>query len=181
MLELGDCLLWTNETYQKLGKLSKLRSLRLESGGQVPDPGLGEALSQLTRLASLELITYVISEELSQALPNMTQLRTLNVWPKTEMEPASMNTIVLNTLKEMTFLKDLDWGILTKRIANGEDAGDRSSSPRTDTIPFLSTATTESDEDAPQPIDHLEINELVERLCTSLPDTRIRVFKVPVS
>ena len=89
-----------------------------------------------------------------------------------------MNSNVLDALKGMVFLKEMDWGILTRRVANTGDSDDRAS-PKTLELPFLAASNT--DDIADPQIEYLEVNQLVERLCTSLSDTKIRVFKVPVS
>ncbi|KAI0234685.1 hypothetical protein LSAT2_014990 [Lamellibrachia satsuma] len=49
VLHLGDCSSWTGQTYVQLGKLEKLRVLKLMSGGHIPDAGLGDALNKLPR------------------------------------------------------------------------------------------------------------------------------------
>ena len=46
-LELGDCTSWTKQTYKSIGKLTQLKSLRLECGCNSYDTGLAEALDGL--------------------------------------------------------------------------------------------------------------------------------------
>jgi hypothetical protein len=172
VLELGDCHNWTAQTFGELAKLSGLQTLRLECGGEQPDLGLGPALCQLSNLHQLELIKFVIADDLVPSLKQLRQLKTFSVWPElsgTEQQRARVNTLTLDVVSSMSFLSRLDWGILV----DSRSLGDIKNSQQTN-VPFINEATSDSS------IKHVSINELVTTLGACLPQTKIHVFRVPV-
>ncbi len=80
----------------------------------------------------------------------------------------------------------MDWGILTDQTAvviSDSESAEKTASEveRGDRIPFQSDMpqeemTTGRDDIAQE---YISISQLVQRLCDHLPDTKIRVFKVP--
>lgn len=101
-----------------------------------------------------------------------------------------MNRNTLNAVTHMTYLKELDWGIFNDKptIENGVD--DETSAARAEierqrlqSIPIQAENKPESEEadseEGPS-VEFVDINHLIERLGASLPDTKIRVFRVPV-
>ena len=110
---------------------------------------------------------------------------------------ATVNTNTLNAVMDLTKLKSLDWGIMiddgTSIILDG-DGGDSEpaeksskcdAEKKTECIPFLpqkeqngeAESTSGDVELMPE---YTSIAQLVERLCGYLPDTKIRVFRIPV-
>ena len=94
---------------------------------------------------------------------------------------AEVNTYTMRGVGGMSFLRCLDWGLLPDDLAStasdGSDSGD--------SIPFMSCwEETASDAGKGGSVDggevvRVNINKLVETVCSCLCDTTIRVFKVP--
>ena len=100
-----------------------------------------------------------------------------------------MNRNTLNAVSHMTFLKQLDWGILTAKsvvenggAVNGDEASAAARAEierqRLQSIPILVEKSADSWEEGS--VDYVDINKLMEQLGSSLPDTKIRAFRVPV-
>ncbi|XP_014663232.1 PREDICTED: uncharacterized protein LOC106805950 isoform X2 [Priapulus caudatus] len=172
-LEIGDCRCWTSEIYYELGKLSNLKHLRLESGGEIPDIGLADSLSNLTELESLELVMFTIADTLSTVLPLMPKLRVLNIWPDVE-QAAVVNMNVYNLVSTLPKLTHFDWGVACERDAGGQQP--------LQPIPFASVppAALSKDSDAKDATDYMTVNQLIHSLCLLLPQTKIRVLRVPI-
>ncbi|ELU17357.1 hypothetical protein CAPTEDRAFT_219279 [Capitella teleta] len=168
-LKIGDCTMWDSDVHFQLGKLEKLKSLRLEGGGNNSDIGLTDALKKLTKLENLELIRFYVDLSLAELLPTLTHLKTLFITPDGPMM-AEVNNHTVRGASGMSFLQQLDWGIMPDRNFPSEE------------IPFLQrfddeTPVKVSDADSTSIL--IDINELVDFLCDRLAETRIRVFRVP--
>ncbi|XP_074661818.1 uncharacterized protein LOC141914494 [Tubulanus polymorphus] len=163
-LEVGDCDSWTAETYKCLGKLTKLRRLRLENGGCHPDLGLADGLSKMTQLEQLQLMVFQLPDTLAKVLPNMANLKRLSLWPDTRSQAAVMNTNAMNAVKDLKSLKFLEWCTMKN---NDEVSGADAKS-----VPFM---TPDSNS-----IELKSAKELASTLKGHLPKTRIRVARLPV-
>ena len=108
-----------------------------------------------------------------------------------------MNTNTLNAVMDLTKLKALDWGIMIEdgtsiildEDGDGGDPAENSSKydgeKKTECIPFLpqkdqNGETEGTSGDVELMPEYTSIAQLVERLCGYLPDTKIRVFRIPV-
>lgn len=171
-LELGDCLRWTPKTYSLLANLRKLRSLRLENGGNIDsDKGLGAALNQIKSLQKLELIMYVVPE----SMKGLEHIKTLVVWPNTQEStpiPARVNSSMFKLVSGLQTLERLEWGILnntsTSIILDNE-------SSNTEWIPFLPN-TQESSPGGTPTVEYISVVQFTSNLTKALPNTRIKVY-----
>ena len=101
---------------------------------------------------------------------------------------AAVNTSTMHGVSGMTFLSRLDWGLLPDNLV-GTDAEAADPNAVKDSIPFLSSweaiaekdgvGKTERGDGDTGDIVRVNINRLVEKVCSCLCDTTIRVFKVP--
>lgn len=183
VLHLGDCTSWTSETYSQLGKLEKLRVLKLMSGGQIPDSGLGDALKKFPSLEQLELIEYVIAENLADILKSLSQLKTFSVWTNTETRTSEVNTWVLQAVAQMTCLKQFEWGVTCENVdgvslAVTPSDGSPQKMQCIAVLPSLA-AGPQPMFDATSPANYISINKVVDYMGGFLPHTNIRVFQVP--
>jgi hypothetical protein len=95
----------------------------------------------------------------------------------------------------MTSLAQLDWGIMidqslsTNLDDSSPDSNDSTTDPaesnkQKDGIPVLpenfDLSKTITPEETDSSLEYISVNQLVDRLCDYLPDTKIRVFKVPI-
>ena len=78
----------------------------------------------------------------------------------------------------MSFLKQLEWGVTLDPDSAVKNC---LAFPPSDPTPAPANGGGDGVEDAPDDpqSDYVGINDLVESLSTHLPDTKIRVFKVP--
>ncbi|KAL8572560.1 hypothetical protein ACOMHN_040464 [Nucella lapillus] len=183
VLELGDCFQWTEETYGVLGELYNLEHLRLECGGEIPDCGLGDALSKLPKLERLELILFTIPYSLGSALHQLTQLNTLVLWPNLYqgLPPAVVNSHTVTAVKRLKQLTCLEWGVVARPSTQASPGSKLPFRPAT--IPMLRRGATLNPEVEPAADDVMEvsINDFTQMLLTSLPGTTsIKVFNTQV-
>ncbi|KAK7492316.1 hypothetical protein BaRGS_00016413 [Batillaria attramentaria] len=183
VVELGDCLNWSSETYHQLGQLHKLQRLRLEAGGEIPDHvGLGQAIAQLANLRHLELILFAIPDSLGSALHQLHHLHTLVVWPDTgnAMMPALVNSHAMAAVENLQQLDTLEWGVVIRDEGKGSDpAAHDSQIGRKNSIPLLKPDNGLDPEAARNDSDvqTLSVTEFTQRLCSRLPQcTKIKVF-----
>ncbi|XP_050404107.2 uncharacterized protein LOC126820299 [Patella vulgata] len=171
-LEIGDCSPWS-ETYEHLAKLTNLKRLRLECGGDLKNTSLADALIQITGLEELELVMFIIPDNLSSITEKLENLYRFIVWPDTSEDndnevvksPAKVNTNTLNSLSQLKKLEYLEWGILN----NTESCSNTSNTDNKVEIKF-----TPGQFDS----ETITIHQLTEKLCKIMPDTeKIRVFK----
>ncbi|CAC5357272.1 unnamed protein product [Mytilus coruscus] len=198
-LELGDCTSWTPETYSIIGKLTELqtlrlecggnsyetgealKSLRLECGGNSYETGLPEALGNLTKLENLELIEFLIPENLHKTLEKLENLKSLNVWPDTSNQPAAqVNSYTLNTVAKLKSLQQLEWGILSNNnssiILDGEDMNKQHTQNNQEWIPFLPASDNGYDALSESLTEYISLVNFKEKLTKLLPNTKLNVF-----
>lgn len=93
----------------------------------------------------------------------------------------------MKAVSRMTFLQQLDWGVVvdssTTVVLDDESTCTAASTNRkkTECIPFL---PEDCDTDVNVAVvdllpEYVSINQMLERLSVNLPDSKIRVFKVP--
>ncbi|KAK3608612.1 hypothetical protein CHS0354_042610 [Potamilus streckersoni] len=182
-LQIGECQDWTPETYSYLGHLKNLEKLRLEVGGDDPDPGFGEALLNLQKLKRLELYMYRVSKSLENILPQLSHLKTLIIWPDTTTEAAFVNSTTMSIVTKLPNLDKLEWIILNNKnssvILNNDENPDKpadeglENSSCNQWVPFL------YDFDDPDWSSHKEyvgVQQLTQKLTKFLPTTRIKVY-----
>ncbi|XP_071784335.1 uncharacterized protein [Asterias amurensis] len=136
-LELGDCGNWRTEVYKILGKLTRLRSLRLENGGcwckgdslanglYICTCNISETLSKLKELEKLELIMYRMPSDINPALTSLLKLSSLTFWPTASLRGYTQgpcptvcsagliqtNSEKCRTLANLHSLRTLIWGV----------------------------------------------------------------------
>ncbi|XP_062595488.1 uncharacterized protein LOC134256839 [Saccostrea cucullata] len=175
-LELGDCPRWTSKTYSLLSNLKNLRILRLENGGDIEsDEGLGEALSQIKSLERLELIMFVLPENVK----GLDHLKTLVIWPNTQKTspiPGKVNSNMMKVVSGLKQLEKLEWGIMnnssTSIILDNE-------SSNTEWIPFLPNVE-ETSSDSSSTAEYISVIQFTSNLTKALPNTRIKVYNSSV-
>ena len=95
-----------------------------------------------------------------------------------------MNTRVLKSVAQMTFLKQFEWGVTCENVDDAGTVatpGDGSPSKKMQCIAVLPSLAAGSQPmfDAGSPANYISINKVVEYLCGFMPSTNIRVFQVP--
>ncbi|XP_063428467.1 uncharacterized protein LOC134711645 isoform X2 [Mytilus trossulus] len=180
-LELGDCTAWTQETYSMISKLTKLQTLRLECGGNSYETGLPDALSNLTKLENLELIEFLIPENLHKTLEKLEKLKSLTVWPDTSNQPAAqVNSYTLSTVSKLKSLQQLEWGILSNNnssiILDGEDMNKQKTQNNQEWIPFLPASDNGYDALSESLTEYISLVNFKEKLTKLLPSTKLNVF-----
>ncbi|KAK7104057.1 mucin-4-like isoform X2 [Littorina saxatilis] len=189
VLELGDCLYWTSETYKLLAELQNLRHLKLVCGGDIPDIGVGDAIAKLTMLERLELILFEIPASMESSLSRLPNLDTLVIWPHSNhgLMPALVNSHALTAVVGLTQLKSLTWGVVMHQNDADEASPDFSplttSSDTPNTIPLLKPGTTlDPDVEQDSSVEmNVSVTAFTEKLCTALPSsTIIKVFNTQV-
>ncbi|XP_076442649.1 uncharacterized protein LOC143281335 isoform X2 [Babylonia areolata] len=186
VLELGECLQWTEETYRAVGELCNLQHLRLECGGEIPDCGLGDAVSKLTKLQRLELILFTIPATLERALSHLPHLDTLVVWPNAYhgLSPALVNSHALAAVVGLQGLRTLEWGVVVRPSSSSPSIAPPSSPPfPAVSIPLLRPGATLDPEmeTCGSDVIHVTVNDFTQRLLLSLPETTcIKVFNTQV-
>ena len=101
----------------------------------------------------------------------------------------------MRSVSEMTSLDQLDWGIMIEQSStiNLDDSSPDSNDSTTDAIernkhkdgvPILpenfDLNQADNNELIDSSLEYINVQELLDRLCNYLPDTKIRVFKVPI-
>ncbi|KAL3874957.1 hypothetical protein ACJMK2_037905 [Sinanodonta woodiana] len=182
-LQIGECQGWTPETYSYLGHLKNLEKLRLEVGGDDPDPGFGEALLNMQKLKRLELYMYKISKSLENILPQLSHLKTLIIWPDTTTEAALVNSTTMSIVTKLPNLDRLDWVILNSKnasvILNNDENPDKAENEDLEKsscnqwVPFLYAS---DDPDWNSHKEYVGIQQLTQKLTKFLPTTRIKVY-----
>lgn len=179
-LELGDCASWNLQTYSVIGKLIQLKSLRLECGGNSYENGLTEALVNLKQLENLELIEFLIPDDLYKTLEKMDKLKSFKVWPDTSCQPAAqVNSFTLNTVTKLTALQELQWGILSNQyssiILDGDDSNKQTKNNQ-EWIPFLPASDNGYDSLSESLTEYISLGNFKEKLSKLLPKTKLDVF-----
>lgn len=181
-LALGDCDKWTKETYSHLQQLTLLQRLRLESGGDIPDPGLGLALSQLSQLESLELKKYTVAYTFGNHVSALTKLRHLKIFPVNTHYMGEVNTNTLKAVETLKQLKTLEWTIPQTSVSsiilddNDNTDIDQTMEEKQHWIPFQTVGDQVAmDNVKSSAAQYINVHQLKERLDKSLPDTKVKV------
>ncbi|XP_060077099.1 uncharacterized protein LOC132556682 [Ylistrum balloti] len=180
VLELGHCSTWSSETYFHLGQLNQLKCLRLESGGEIPDIGLGDSLINMKQLEKLELIMFVVVETLHLSLSQLQKLHHLVIWPDTSSQPAALvNSHVLAVVSRLAKLRTLEWGIMEDKPVTYDrnDNADCSQMSQTEWIPFLSAGLPADGAEIPDDaVQYMSVHQFTEKLAIIHPTTEIKVL-----
>ncbi|CAG2212856.1 unnamed protein product [Mytilus edulis] len=150
-LELGDCTSWTPEN------------------------------NLFFRLENLELIEFLIPENLHKTLEKLEKLKSLSVWPDTSNQPAAqVNSYTLNTVSKLKSLKQLEWGILSNKnssiILDGEDMNKQQTQNNQEWIPFLPASDNGYDALSESLTEYISLVNFKEKLTKLLPSTKLNVF-----
>ncbi|KAL5008970.1 hypothetical protein ScPMuIL_014551 [Solemya velum] len=184
-LELGDCVSWTAETFEQLSKLTSLKCLRLECGGEIPDAGLGAALEPMRELEQLELIMFLIADTLSNSLVKLDNLKTLVLWPETTPHAALVNSNTMAVVSKLTQLKKLEWGIVGNKnnsiILDPSDDTSPSNKAITpnaneqvEWVPFMPESDNNDPRSPESLAEYIGVHQLKQRLNKFLPDKTLR-------
>lgn len=181
VLELGHCSTWSSETYFHLGQLKNLKHLRLESGGEIPDIGFGDALQNMKELEQLELMMFVIAESVHNALGQLPKLSHFAIWPNTSSQPAALvNSHVLAVVSRLAKLKKLEWGIVKDKDKSDSvcDPAELQKKAQEEWIPFLSAGLPPEGEETwdNSSIQLMSVHQFTEKLSIIHPTTHIKVF-----
>ncbi|XP_014781477.1 serine-rich adhesin for platelets [Octopus bimaculoides] len=183
VLELGECINWTSETYFQLGKLVNLERLHLELGGNLNDVSLAKALGNLKCLRELELMLFVISDKLHTKLSPLTNLSKLVIWPDTTHQPAVINSNTFALVTKLVNLKFLEWGIVRNKICETQNLTDTEmnafenvSQSNMELIPFLSL-DDQNFSNKTNLSNDISIRQLNDKLKAMLPKTKISLLQ----
>ncbi|KFM79555.1 hypothetical protein X975_23356, partial [Stegodyphus mimosarum] len=158
-LELGDCSDIEPGIYVLLGKMRKLKKLRLENGGNVKDTKFAEALSKMEGLEQLELMNFQMPS-LCTVLSELQHLKQINIWPDNATEGPLVNYNSYEAISRCKNLKYICWGI----IAEG------------DTIPEVLELKASASENE---IKKLTYKQLFQELVELFPKIKVEVKCVP--
>ena len=100
------------------------------------------------------------------------------------LQASEVNTRVLKSVSQMTFLKQFEWGVTCENvddISTVATPGESSPPKKKQCIAVLPSLSAEPQPmfDAGSPANFISINKVVEYLCGFMPSTNIRVFQVP--
>lgn len=196
-LELGECSTLSAEmATQTLPKLTNLVRLRLEKGqNDCPTIALLNAIAGLPNLVQLELINFDIKPGFDKALAKCTNIQTLLIIPTYVTQSATTNHVVMGGVAKLSHsLNYFIWG-LTLELLKVTDLfigqvenqkGNKPIVPKKgsgDSIPILKPATDGEPKEGGQPsqVDILALPNLQRVLTTLLPQTKIKILKVPFS
>ncbi|KAL4238375.1 hypothetical protein ACF0H5_003085 [Mactra antiquata] len=172
-LAIGDCELWTDESYSCLKEMKCLKVLRLECSDDTMVTGLGNPLIELTQLESLKLWKYALSSSFADEIIKVKQLKHLCVYPASQHSVADVNTNTLNAVKKLTHLKTLDW-VFQENNSSTIILSETGSSHSDQWIPFQTEVPDNSEETR---IEYISVTQLKqEKLEKSLPDTKVNVY-----
>lgn len=87
-------------------------------------------------------------------------------------QAAVVNMNVFNIVSTLPRLKQFDWGVACEADTSGHQS--------LASIPFLSTLAVSKNSEARSVTDYMTVNQLMQSLCSLLPETKIRVLRVPV-
>ncbi|XP_054261974.1 uncharacterized protein LOC128985973 isoform X2 [Macrosteles quadrilineatus] len=202
VLELGEMTNLSNEAVtEAFSKLTKLRRLRLEKGGEgCPTDIILETISQLPSLVQLELINFDVKAGFDEALGRCTNIKVLLIIPTYVTQSATTNHLVIEGVSKLSkSLVHFVWGLTLEllRVTDlfidqwemNKNTGPKSpnQAPKKsagDSIPILKPSTKDGKkvkEGAVTQVDVLQLPKLHKVLTTLLPNTRIIILKVPFS
>ncbi|XP_014287146.1 uncharacterized protein [Halyomorpha halys] len=196
-LELGECsTLSTEMATQTLPKLTNLVRLRLEKGqNDCPTIALLNAIAGLPNLVQLELINFDVKPGFDKALSKCTNIQTLLIIPTYVTQSATTNHVVMGGVAKLSHsLNYFIWGLTLELLKVtdlfiGQVENQKGNKPLVpkkgsgDSIPILKPATDGEPKEGGQPsqVDILALPNLQRVLTTLLPQTKIKILKVPFS
>ncbi|BET00940.1 Hypothetical protein NTJ_13756 [Nesidiocoris tenuis] len=197
-LELGECVKISEKfATAGLAKLSKLRRLRLErgQGSNCPTMALVQTVSELPNLAQLELINFDIKPGFDRNIAKCSNIKVLLIIPTYVTQSATTNHVVMGGVSKLSSsLQYFIWGLTVEllkvtdlfidQVESGARGGGNApkKSGTGDSIPILKPISDDrsSGEGASQ-VDILALPKLQRVLSTLLPQTKIKILKIPFS
>ncbi|XP_046973529.1 uncharacterized protein LOC124540132 isoform X3 [Vanessa cardui] len=193
-LELGECS-FGGSFATALGKLVKLRRLRLERGvSHCAAPALLRALSALPKLTRLELVNFDVKVGFDDALAECKNIQRLLIIPTYVSQSATTNKQVLSgVLRLKDTLTHLMWGVtiellrVTELFIDQCEAGEGEGKRRDvgECIPVLKPVPgcRLPDEQrtvaGPPQVEILPIPTLQRLLSAQLPNTKLKLLRIP--
>ncbi|XP_069355833.1 uncharacterized protein [Maniola hyperantus] len=193
-LELGECS-FGGSFAAALGKLVKLRRLRLERGvAHCAAPALLRALAALPKLTRLELVNFDVKVGFDDALAECTNIQRLLIIPTYVSQSATTNKQVLSgVLRLKETLTHLMWGVtiellrVTELFIDQCEAGEGESKRRDvgECIPVLKPVPGCRLPDdhrtvaGPPQVEILPIPTLQRLLSAQLPNTKLKLLRIP--
>ncbi|XP_045762243.1 mediator of DNA damage checkpoint protein 1-like isoform X3 [Maniola jurtina] len=193
-LELGECS-FGGSFAAALGKLVKLRRLRLERGvAHCAAPALLRALSALPKLTRLELVNFDVKVGFDDALAECKNIQRLLIIPTYVSQSATTNKQVLSgVLRLKETLTHLMWGVtiellrVTELFIDQCEAGEGESKRRDvgECIPVLKPVPGCRLPDdhrtvaGPPQVEILPIPTLQRLLSAQLPNTKLKLLRIP--
>ncbi|XP_039748261.1 uncharacterized protein LOC120625300 isoform X1 [Pararge aegeria] len=193
-LELGECS-FGGSFAAALGKLVKLRRLRLERGvAHCAAPALLRALSVLPKLTRLELVNFDVKVGFDDALAECKNIQRLLIIPTYVSQSATTNKQVLSgVLRLKETLTHLMWGVtiellrVTELFIDQCEAGEGESKRRDvgECIPVLKPVPGCRLPDdhrtvaGPPQVEILPIPTLQRLLAAQLPNTKLKLLRIP--
>ncbi|XP_076318365.1 uncharacterized protein LOC143229642 [Tachypleus tridentatus] len=185
-LAIGDCYSWNSWNYSCLGKLKHLKKLRLEKGGQLNDPSLQNALSNLTCLEELQLLCFVIPSNLGSALEKLQNLSQLVIWPDIYKQAPRVNQNTIEAVSSLKTLHKFSWGVMSlpSEMNNEDNTFDKQKM-----ISFLRhkencqcscNKNSSKTQINPECIVRVHLEEFEQQLRNLFTNTRITVYSVPM-
>ncbi|OWR52299.1 hypothetical protein KGM_216173 [Danaus plexippus plexippus] len=193
-LELGECS-FGGSFATALGKLVKLRKLRLERGvAHCAAPALLRALAALPKLTRLELVNFDVKVGFDDALAECKNIQRLLIIPTYVSQSATTNKQVLSgVLRLKETLTHLMWGVtiellrVTELFIDQCEAGDGDTKRRDvgECIPVLKPVPGCRLPDdhrtvaGPPQVEILPIPTLQRLLAAQLPRTKLKLLRIP--
>ncbi|XP_047539999.1 uncharacterized protein LOC125073283 isoform X1 [Vanessa atalanta] len=193
-LELGECS-FGGSFATALGKLVKLRRLRLERGvSHCAAPALLRALSALPKLTRLELVNFDVKVGFDDALAECKNIQRLLIIPTYVSQSATTNKQVLSgVLRLKDTLTHLMWGVtiellrVTELFIDQCEAGEGEGKRRDvgECIPVLKPVPGCRLPDdhrtvvGPPQVEILPIPTLQRLLSAQLPNTKLKLLRIP--
>ncbi|KAL0266920.1 UNVERIFIED_CONTAM: hypothetical protein PYX00_009333 [Menopon gallinae] len=203
-LELGECSdLPENFPSLVIGKLLKLKRIRLEKGPwKCSTNEMLYEMSKLKDLMQLELINFDIRPGFDEALASCANIKRLLLIPTYVTQSATTNNIILSgafklwkTLTHFVWVVTMELLKVTELFVDQcEGKGSRKSGgnsvPVLKPVPIPEVRNSQKDAEAskeenitgtknPTPITVIPIDELFEMLKEALPNTRVKLLKIP--
>ncbi|XP_063977307.1 uncharacterized protein LOC135162594 isoform X2 [Diachasmimorpha longicaudata] len=201
-LELGECSDFPDKFgTDVLSKLINLERLRLEKGqGSCCTFDILEGVSKMEKLHQLELVNFDVKNGFDKYLANCKNIKRLLIIPTYISQSATSNNMVLGGVTELSnTLTHFVWGVTLELLRVTELFVDQCNQMHKhvsgDSIPVLKPVPClkliedgEGNPDAikeeqlnvsnPQ-VDILSLPQLQKLLLTALPETRVKILKIP--
>uniref|UniRef100_A0A0K8SS68 MBD domain-containing protein n=1 Tax=Lygus hesperus TaxID=30085 RepID=A0A0K8SS68_LYGHE len=200
-LELGECVKLPEKfAVSALPKLVNLKRLRLERGGTgCPTLPILHTIASLPKLTQLELINFDIKPGFDKALSKCTNIKILLIIPTYVTQSATTNHVVMGGVSKLSAsLQYFIWGLTLEllrvtdlfidQVEGGKSKSGGATGRKTgagDSIPILKPlgedGSDSSREGSASQVDILGLPKLQRVLSTLLPQTKIKILKIPLS